>query len=322
MRLRLSAAFFCWVRGERVRYPPTGPLRRARGSRQPRCLARGARIAVPGLGPGHRERIVWHEGTVRTTTISLVYVHGFSASRQEIAPLPERLAESLGANLLETRLSGHGLGGSALAEATTADWIRDYREALEIGARIGRSVVLLAVSTGATLDAVASLARSSSPVEARIWISPNFGAMARSAELLTFPWARSFVPVIAGSVRTWEPVNPLQGKYWTTSYPIEALFPMQALVKEAREGALEKLREPMILLYSEDDTTLRPELIRDAYGRVGARVKDVEVYKDAPDPHVLAGDILAPSHTSKVASRILSFLRRPAVLGARIGSRP
>ncbi len=60
-----------------------------------------------GLVPGTEKRITWFAEGERTAW-SVVYLHGFSATRQETAPLSTLVAQALGANLFETRLSGHG----------------------------------------------------------------------------------------------------------------------------------------------------------------------------------------------------------------------
>ncbi|MGB5576356.1 MAG: hypothetical protein WBM88_03025, partial [Woeseiaceae bacterium] len=58
-----------------------------------------------GLVPGTEKRITWF-GEHRQTPYSVLYLHGFSATRQETAPLAEIVANRLGANLYETRLAG------------------------------------------------------------------------------------------------------------------------------------------------------------------------------------------------------------------------
>ena len=60
----------------------------------------------------------------RQTELALVYLHGFSASRQETAPLSEDLARQLGANLFVTRLSGHGRSPQAMGEPSVRDWLQ------------------------------------------------------------------------------------------------------------------------------------------------------------------------------------------------------
>ncbi|MEL6547911.1 MAG: alpha/beta hydrolase, partial [Myxococcota bacterium] len=67
-----------------------------------------AALAAHESGPivdGAEKRILFHNGKQRTKTV-LVYLHGFSASRQEIAPFVETLSQRLGANAFETRLAG------------------------------------------------------------------------------------------------------------------------------------------------------------------------------------------------------------------------
>ena len=87
----------------------------------------------------------------RKTPYSVVYLHGFSATRQETAPLAECVADSLGANLFETRLAGHGREREPLADVRAEDWLHDAAEALAIAARLGERVIVIGTSTGATL---------------------------------------------------------------------------------------------------------------------------------------------------------------------------
>jgi hypothetical protein len=61
--------------------------------------------------PGTEKTIVWASASKSRTPLSIVYLHGFSASRQECAPLPQLLARSLGANLYLTVCPEEKLGG-------------------------------------------------------------------------------------------------------------------------------------------------------------------------------------------------------------------
>ncbi|UCD68174.1 MAG: hypothetical protein JSW48_15555 [Betaproteobacteria bacterium] len=89
----------------------------------------------------------------RKTPLAVVYLHAFSASRQELSPVPEQLAKRLGANLLLTRLSGHGSPGDALGYVTVEDWLTDAVEASQIGRALGDRVLLMGTSTEGTLAA-------------------------------------------------------------------------------------------------------------------------------------------------------------------------
>ena len=67
------------------------------------------------ITPGVEKSIRWAGEAGAVTDIVLVYLHGFSATAQEIRPVPERLADEIGANLIFTRLAGHGRSGEAMA---------------------------------------------------------------------------------------------------------------------------------------------------------------------------------------------------------------
>ena len=64
-----------------------------------------SRDNVANLVGGTEKRLHWHDSEA-STEWSVVALHGFSASRQETAPLAELVAGRLSANLFETRFYG------------------------------------------------------------------------------------------------------------------------------------------------------------------------------------------------------------------------
>jgi len=70
-----------------------------------------AESKLPDIVPGTEKRIIWHGKPHQKTPVSIVYLHGFSASSEEIRPVPDQVAQSLGANLYFARLTGHGRSG-------------------------------------------------------------------------------------------------------------------------------------------------------------------------------------------------------------------
>ncbi len=106
----------------------------------------------PDIVPGAEKLIVWNDAQEKKpTAYAVVYLPGYSATRQETAPLTELVARAIGANVFLARLAGHGRGADAMGEAETHDWLNDGVEAVEIGHRIGEKVILIGSSTGATL---------------------------------------------------------------------------------------------------------------------------------------------------------------------------
>lgn len=268
--------------------------------------------AFGDITPGAEKTILWARTDQAQTEFSVVYLHGFSATRQETAPLAEWVAMELGANLYYPRLTGHGRGGEALAQATVNDWLNDTVEALEIGQRIGEKVIIMGTSTGGTLAAWLAGSPYAARVHAYILISPNFGPKDSKANMLTWPFAQIWVPWIVGPTRTWEPYSDLNARYWTWSYPIEALFPMMGLVELAREVDPAKMDTPILIINSPTDTVVDADRTTAFYTGLNVDPRQhIEVLESGdPDNHVLAGDILSPETTGTVAEHIVTFLER------------
>ena len=141
--------------------------------------------------------------------------------------MTERLADQLGANLVYTRLAGHGRSGAAMTEGNVAAWAGDTAEAIRAAQTVGDEVVILSVSTGGTLAAAAAhVPDIMAQVKGIVFISPNFGLNSPLEPVLTWPAARYWLPLVAGETRSWTPANDDQATYWTTSYPTVALLPM------------------------------------------------------------------------------------------------
>ena len=95
------------------------------------------------LRPGTEKKVLWFQGNVVKSKTSIVFIHGFSASRVEIDPVVDLIAAELNANVYFTRLRGHGQDGKALGEATYEQLLDDTIEAIEIGKSIGDDVILM-----------------------------------------------------------------------------------------------------------------------------------------------------------------------------------
>lgn len=272
-------------------------------------LAR-AEATYPDITPGAEKTILWADPQRQQTDLAIVYLHGFSATRQETAPLSDELAQSLDANLFYTRLAGHGRSAAALGEVTAGDWLTDAEEALAIGKRLGRQVIIIGTSTGGTLATWLAVRRSDPQVLAYVLISPNFGPKDPAAQVLTWPWASYFTPWLMGPQRQWTPLNEQQARFWNHVYPTRALLPMMALVKAVNALPLEQTKAPILLIHAADDTVVSAEAATQAFQRFGSAQKQRIALQHSQDPshHVLAGRIIAPSDTARVRPLIEEFL--------------
>ena len=271
--------------------------------------------ALPWIRDGLEKEIVWANPMVHAKTpLSIVYIHGFSASKGEVRPLPDEVADQLDANLFYTRLTGHGQDGAAMTQGSVNTWINDYEEALAIGRAIGDNVIVISTSTGGSLAAwAATQPGASNGVAAIAFISPNFGVKASGAEILTMPWGKQIAELVIGKERSFVARNALHEKFWTTRYPVAATLPMQALTELAYGAPVEQADIPALFIFSDSDRVVRPDRTREIAGRWGAPHELVPVDDTGdPDNHVIAGDVLSPSTTAFLAQRIAVWVEAVA----------
>jgi esterase/lipase len=268
---------------------------------------------------GAEKHIRWAHEDRRRTPLSIIYLHGYTATRQEVDPLCEELGEALGANVFYTRLTGHGRNPLAMGMVRGSDWLRDAREALEIGRLIGERVIVVGTSTGGTLALWLAQRGDASAIAAQVLISPNLGPRSPSGELLAGPWGAQLLQGLVGDEYRWTPHNAEQAKYWTWKYPSQALLPMMAIVREVRDSPIESIRQPTLVIYSPNDRVVSAEKILEAHERLGASIKPIIAVDTSGDPsnHVLAGRILAPDDTPRIRDGILAFARE---IGLSTGS--
>lgn len=266
---------------------------------------------VPGVIDELKKEIVWADPETKARTpLAFVYIHGFSASKGEVRPLPDLVAAAFGANLFYTRLTGHGATSEAMATASPQAWMNDLAEALAIGRLIGEQVVVIATSTGGGITTVGmSRPQMREGVKAVVFLSPNFGPKASGAGMLTLPWGLQIANLVTGGTRGFDPPNPIVARYWTYRYPTAATLPMAVITEEAVASPVETIPLPALFFISHTDRTVRPEMTRKMQARWGGPTQLV-VVTTAEDPgqHVLAGDALSPGGTAPAVKSIVEWI--------------
>lgn len=244
------------------------------------------------------------------TPISILYFHGFSASRKEISPTIENLAEKLKANAFFGRLKGHGINSAtALKEVTMEDWENDLKQDFALGTQLGKKTVVIATSTSATI-LMNLIAEGAIRPAAVVLISPNFGFDRWDSELLLWPLARYWVEWVMGAERSFTPKNQMQSEFWTTKYPYRATVEVMRTVQKFRKSDFRNYATPTLVLMNPKDTVVDPEKIKSGLKRIksnGPCFKRQEIL-DSEDSHVLAGVILSPRTTEKVVQEIHEFI--------------
>lgn len=306
----LTAAVLIWVFGPRE--PANrGPDATTELTADPAILSE-REAGYADIVPGTEARVVWAGAPGEVTRWSVLYLHGFSASSEEIRPVPDRVAEALGANLVFNRMPGHGRSTDAMGVATATEWIDDTDLMLDIARSVGDRVLVIATSTGGTLAAYAATeADMAVDVAGIAFVSPNFALTDPAGRLLEWPLAGLWARLILGPERGFEPIGEAHARYWTERYPSLALVRMGALMRETRARDFSMVRTPALFLFNPDDQIVSAAAARLAADTWGgpATVRPQTLPDDGVDRfgHVIAGDIVSPAMTAGITEEILDW---------------
>jgi len=265
------------------------------------------------IKPGTEKRVIWADTPGTRTGWVVVYIHGFSATSEEIRPVPDRIAAALGANLIFTRLAGHGRSNDAMLEATPEAWTADFAEAMAAARLAGDKIIVISTSTGGTIvTAMSQNPKVMQGAAGLIFVAPNFGINNPLAPLLKWPLARHWLPWIGGRRRTFPARNDRHATYWTLDYPSLAVMPMVPLIDRVRALDHSKQTVPALFWFAEKDNivqSFRTVAIAKAWGAPTHVVNPVMGPDDDFESHVVTGDILSPGQTDTAVNGMLDWIR-------------
>lgn len=254
---------------------------------------------VPHLKPDNQARIVWYDSTNKEVSpFSLVYIHGFSASQEEGAPIHREFAQRYGCNLYLARLPGHGIDDpEVFKDLTPEQLLESAQEAIAIGKQIGKKVIVMSTSTGATLALYTAAFQKD--ITGLIIYSPLIDFYSSSTWLLDKPWGLQIARQVFGGDYFYQPDRPeLFKKYWTYHYRLEGLVALKTLVANTMEEAtFEKVKQPLFLGYyykdeaHQDETVSVPHML-EMYEQLGTpdSLKRKQAFPDVGD-HVIASHV-------------------------------
>lgn len=268
--------------------------------------------AFDDIKDGVEARVIWAGTPGEKTETALVYLHGFSATSEEIRPVPDLVAEALGANLIYWRLPGHGRPGFAMGEPLPQDWLDSTAAAIAAGAAAGDKVIVIGTSTGGTLAARAAATPDiDEMLSGVVFISPNFRLASSLEALLTLPLSSRWVPLVAGEERGFEARNDQHAAYWTLRYPTIAAQRLAWLMKRVRGLDFAAIDTPALFIFSDADQVVDAAETRRVHADWGgpATLSPREVGPgDDTQSHVIAGDILSPGMTAATAAEIEEWI--------------
>ena len=205
---------------------------------------------IKDLKPGNEAQIVWANDTLREKTpYSVVYIHGFSASHEEGAPIHTAFAKRYGFNLFLARLEDHGKQNDDTFKNLTPDnFIQSAEDAIDIGKILGDKVIVISCSTGGTIATI--LAAAGEDIHSMILYSPNIDIYDTNSELLLYPWGKQLSYLVMGGEYNRITYTPEQKKYWNEVYHTNGLFALKTIIKDyMNEETFKKIKIPVFVGY-------------------------------------------------------------------------
>lgn len=262
---------------------------------------------IPEIIVNTEKNIHWYNQEKKKTKSAIIYIHGFSASRQDIAPVVDNVAKCLKANIYYCRLKGHGIKNpDALKEPTVNDWINDVYEGYEIARRIGDRTIIIASSTGSPL--ALWLYQKFHDIASIVLLSPNFKPANWSSQLLLLPYGKLLARLFIGKYEVCDIMNDQHGKYWTRKFHSEAYVTMMGICKLMKKIKMKQISIPVLFLYSPKDKLISIPMMLKVYNQINSKDKKITGI-DSPY-HVIAGDIVSPETTEIVTKTIKEFLEK------------
>jgi len=256
--------------------------------------------------PGNEAEIVWADSTHQQTEYAIVYLHGFSASKNEGNPIHINLAKKLNANLFLARLADHGIDTIAPMLHFTADKLwESSKQAYAIGKKLGKKVILVGTSTGGTV--ALKLAATYPEINSLILISPNIAINDKNAWLLNDPWGLQIAKkVVGGDERKIDGRTEEYKKYWYTNYRLESLVELQEFIESSmNKSTFQKISQPVLMLYY-----YKNEKEQDPVVRVDAMLK---MFDDLKTPQKLKRKVAIPNGQNHVLGSYITSKDIPAV---------
>jgi esterase/lipase len=202
------------------------------------------------LKPDNEARIVWYGDRKEVTDYALVYIHGFTASQAEGYPTHIEFGKRYGCNVFLSRLYGHGLDDDALSDLTPKKLVESAAYALAIGNKIGKKVILMGTSTGASLSLY--LTSIFTDIKGLIIYSPLIEFYDKRVLLLGNPAVNYMMTNILKLKYIYAHINTSdeEKQYWYSHYRIEGVKALKQFVQSTMTPeTFQKITLPVFMGY-------------------------------------------------------------------------
>lgn len=274
---------------------------------------------VTDIKPGNEAKIIWADSTQSKTEYAVVYLHGFSASREEGEPLHVNFAQRYGFNLYLSRLYDHGRATEDVFKGLLpGQLVNSAKEAIAIGRLLGDKIILMSCSTGGTLSAL--LAPDDPSIHSMFMYSPNIDVYDPTSELIIRPWGKQMLDFVLGGEHNRIDYSDEARKYWSEAYHSDGLLALKYLIEEEMtETLFSQINVPVYMGYyykdeeNQDKVVSVPRML-EFFDQIGTdeALKEKDAFPEAGrhvfTSHVFAKDLEnVQNETYHFAENILQF---------------
>ncbi|MFT3846361.1 MAG: alpha/beta hydrolase [Lacibacter sp.] len=267
------------------------------------------------LKPGNEAKIVWANDSLKQKTeYAIVYLHGFSASQEEGAPVHINIAKKFGCNLYLARLAEHGIDTTEqMINLTAGKYWETVKQAYAIGKQLGNKVIIMGTSTGGS-NAL-QLAANYPEISGIVLLSPNIEINDPNAWLANNAWGLQIARLVKKSdYITTKDQRDIFKQYWYSHYRLEAVVNLQEYLETTMtKENFSKVKQPALVLYY-----YRDNIHQDSVVKVSAMLKMFDELGTAPEQkrklampntgdHVIAGYIKSNDYQG-VEAEITKFM--------------
>ena len=271
------------------------------------------------IKPENEAKIIWADSSKTRTEFSVVYLHGFSASREEGSPLHENFAARYGFNLYLPRLYDHGrYSKDAFKGMLPSQLVNSAKEAIAVGRLLGEKVILMSCSTGGTLSAL--LAPEDPSVHSLLMYSPNIDVYDPTSELIIRPWGKQMLDFVLDGEYNQIKYGEEARKYWAEAYHSDGLLALKYLIEEEmNEDLFSKIDIPVFMGYYYKDEEHQDKVVSvprmlDFYAQIETsdnlkrKLAFPEAGRHVFTSHVFSNDMQAvENETYKFAEEVLEL---------------
>ncbi|MBI2730910.1 MAG: alpha/beta hydrolase [Sphingobacteriales bacterium] len=250
------------------------------------------------IKPGNEAEIVWANDSLKQKTkYAIVYLHGFTASKEEGNPIHKDIAKKFGYNLFLSRLAEHGLDTTdVLINLTAEKYWHSVKEALAIGKQLGNKIILMSTSTGGT-NALQLAATYPNDISSLILLSPNIAINDPMAWIANNHWGLQIGRlVMKGNYVNSKDQRDEFKKYWYSHFRLEGVSALQEMLETSmNKETFKKITQPTLMLYYykddvHQDSVVKVSAMLQMYDELGSTSKRKVAMPNTGD-HVLGSPI-------------------------------